>query len=100
MSSSVLTQGNEPVAAQSSASDIESLIEMLGLSQLQQHFMRSRWLDQVKWMEGKAKQAQKRYYALRLTAIIGGVIVPIFISLNCTNPRAAEVIHLLSIILS
>lgn len=51
-------------------------------------------------MEGKAKQAQKRYYALRLTAIIGGVIVPILISLNFTNPKTAEVIHWLSIILS
>lgn len=100
MSTSVLNQGNEPVPAQPSASDIDSLIEMLGLSQLQQHFMRSRWLDQVNWMEGKAKQAQKRYYALRLTAIIGGVIVPILISLNFTNPKVAEIIHLLSIILS
>jgi hypothetical protein len=33
-------------------------------------------------MEGKAASAQKRYYALRLIAIIGGVIVPALVGLK------------------
>lgn len=36
-------------------------------------------------MEGRANDARKRYYQLRLTTIIGGVIVPILISLNINN---------------
>ena len=46
------------------------------MSGLQKHFLRSRWLDHVLWMEGRAGSARDRYYALRLTTVIGGVIVP------------------------
>lgn len=63
--------------------DLGSLIDALGeLSDLQKHLLRSRWMDQVMWMEGKAADAQKRYYVLRLVAIVGGVIVPSLVSLN------------------
>ena len=43
--------------------DLGALIEKLGLTDLRKHFLRSRWLDQVLWMEGRAGGAQKRYYA-------------------------------------
>lgn len=62
--------------------NLGSLIESLQLSDLQKHLLRSRWLDQVLWMEGKAASAQKRYYALRLMAIVGGVIVPALVGLK------------------
>ena len=62
--------------------DLGSLIDALQLSELQKHFLHSRWLDQVLWMEGKADHAQKRYKLLRLTAIVGGVTVPALVSLN------------------
>src|SRR5659263_32268 len=62
--------------------DLGSLIDALQLSELQKHFLHSRWLDQMLWMEGKADHAQKRYYLLRLTAIVGGVTVPALVSLN------------------
>ena len=62
--------------------DLGGLIESLQLSDLQKHLLRSRWLDQVLWMEGKAGSAQKRYYALRLIAIVGGVIVPALVGLK------------------
>jgi hypothetical protein len=48
----------------------------------QQKFLRSRWLDQVLYMEKKASQCRDRYYRLRLTTIVGGVITPILVSLN------------------
>ena len=65
------------------------LIEALELTELQKRFMRSRWLDQVLWMEGKANHARTWYYTLRLTAIIGGVIVPALVSLNIEGQAAA-----------
>ncbi|MEH1806646.1 DUF4231 domain-containing protein [Nostoc sp.] len=46
------------------------------------HFLRSRWLDQVLWMEGKANLSRDRHYFLRITTIIGGVILPALVSLN------------------
>jgi hypothetical protein len=65
--------------------DLGGLIEALDLSELQKHLLRSRWLDQVLWMEGKACTCQRRYYALRLVAIIGGVIVPALVSLKISD---------------
>lgn len=66
-----------------------ALIDGLEITELQKRFMRSRWLDQVLWMEGKANKARDRYYFLRLTAIIGGVIVPALVSLNVQGQAAA-----------
>lgn len=94
----VPNQGNKPAPAQQSKPDLAGLIEMLDLSDLQKHFMRSRWLEQVNWMGAKAKKAQKRYFALRLTTIIGGVILPILVSLNFNNNlKAADAIRWLII---
>lgn len=62
--------------------EMESIIEKLDLDDSQNRFMRSRWLDQVLWMEGKAAKSQKPYYMLRLIVIIGGIIVPALVSLQ------------------
>lgn len=81
-------------------SELDGLIDMLDLPELQQHFMRSRWLEQVKWMEDKAGKAKKSYHNLRLTTIIGGVIVPIIISLNFNNQKANDMARWVAIGLS
>lgn len=94
---SASNQGIEPVTVQAAKSELDGLIEMLALSDLQKHFMVSRWMGQVKWMEGRASMAKKRFYALRLTSIIGGVLVPILISLNFNNPRDNTVVRWISI---
>jgi len=62
--------------------DLGKLIDTLELTDLQKHCLRSRWLDQILWMEGKANRYRNRYYFLRLATIIGGVIVPALVSLN------------------
>lgn len=68
--------------------DYNELIEALDLgesreqSDLRKHFLRSRWLDQVLWMDDKADSTQRLYYVLRMTTIIGGVIVPALLSLH------------------
>ena len=62
--------------------DLGSLIDALNLSDLQKRFLRSRWLEQVIWMEKRASTARNRYYALRMGTIIGGVTVPALVSLN------------------
>jgi len=79
--------------------DLSTLIEALDLPDLQKHFLRSRWLDQVVWMEGRADSAHDRYYALRLTTVIGGVIVPALVSLNVSG-QVASAIHWLTLGLS
>ena len=62
--------------------ELGAVIDELDLSELQKRCLRSRWLDAVMWMEGKAKESQHRYYMLRLTIIIGGVIIPALVSLD------------------
>ncbi|MEO1374577.1 MAG: DUF4231 domain-containing protein [Cyanobacteria bacterium J06635_10] len=44
--------------------------------------MKSRWLDQLLWLEDRAKSTKTWSTRLRLMTIIGGVLVPAFVSLN------------------
>jgi hypothetical protein len=60
------------------------------LTPLQKEFLKSRWLDQLLWMEGRATQARNWYHRLRMITIIGGVLVPALISLS-TIPTNATV---------
>ena len=76
------------------------MIEALDLQDLQKHFMRSRWLDQVLWMEGKADRARDWYYRLRLTTIVGGVIVPALVSLNFISGSADAVVGWITFFIS
>jgi hypothetical protein len=66
--------------------ELATMIDVLDeLTVLQKRFLHSRWLDQVAWMEARAKTAQTRYYALRLVAIVGGVFVPALVGLKLGN---------------
>ena len=65
--------------------DFNTLFESLNLKENQKHYLRSRWLDQVLWMEGRASWARDMHYRLRLTTIIGGVFIPALVSLNFTG---------------
>ncbi len=56
--------------------ELGRIIEALSLDELSKTFLKSRWLDQVLWVERAAKRNQRYYYALRLSCIIGGVMIP------------------------
>ena len=70
-------------------SDFGEIVDGLDLEPLQKRFLHSRWLDQLIWFEGKSGQNQKRYYALRLIIIVGGVVVPAIVSLNIGQDSVA-----------
>ncbi|MBD2727719.1 DUF4231 domain-containing protein [Nostoc sp. FACHB-892] len=65
--------------------DFDKLFEGMKLGDVQKHFLRSRWLDQVIWMEGKANFSRDRHYLLRITTIVGGIILPALVSLNINS---------------
>jgi hypothetical protein len=65
--------------------ELGPLIDALELDDQDRLFMRSRWLNQVTWLERKAKDNQKRYYALRVISIVGGIVVPALVSVNVTG---------------
>ena len=71
--------------------ELGDLIEELQLPDFQKRMLRSRWLDQVLWMEGAAERSRKKYYSLRLVTIIGGVALPALVSLNLTGRAATGV---------
>jgi hypothetical protein len=62
--------------------DLTDLIDQLELSDLRKRMLKSRWLDQVMWMGGRANHARNWYYRLRLTAIIGGILIPIAVTVS------------------
>jgi len=58
------------------------LIDRLEISDLRKDFLKNRWLDQVLWLEGRAKQEQTRHYRLRMITIVGGVLVPAMVGIT------------------
>jgi hypothetical protein len=81
---------------QTDATQDEGFLRIIGgltLTDLQKDFLRERWLDQLDWFEGKSGYNQRRYYALRIVVIIGGVTVPALVSLNV---RKGDVAHTLA----
>jgi hypothetical protein len=65
--------------------DLGKLVDSIDLADHQEQFLRSRWLDQVLWMERAAGSARRRYYALRLFTVLGAVVIPALLSLNLTG---------------
>jgi hypothetical protein len=91
-----LAANDRPAAAKTYESwlkeEFEALIKGLDLTEPQKRYLRSRWLDQIVWLEKKAKQNQRLYYTLRVIAIVGGVIVPALVSLNVRENDVASAI--------
>jgi Protein of unknown function (DUF4231) len=74
------------------AQEFGGMLDELDLDERQRRFVRSRWFDQMAWFEAKAKQTQRRYYVLRLVAIVGGLVVPALVSLNVRHGTVASTI--------
>lgn len=80
--------------------DFSRVFETLTLTDLQKEYLQSRWLGQVLWMGGRAAGARNWYYRLRLTTIIGSVIVPILVSWNVANKTVDSAFKSATIVLS
>ncbi|NEP12330.1 MAG: DUF4231 domain-containing protein [Symploca sp. SIO2C1] len=70
--------------------EFTELIDKLELPDLNKQFMKSRWLDQLLWLEGKAERASKWSTRLRLTTIVGGVLIPALVSLNFNDNQLGK----------
>jgi hypothetical protein len=74
------------------AQEFGGLLDAVDLDERQRQFVRARFFDQTAWFEAKAKQTQRRYYVLRLVAIVGGLVVPALVSLNVRHGQVASAI--------
>jgi hypothetical protein len=70
------------MAGDSSRDRLLRVIALLHMSDEHKEWMRDRWLDQVQWFDQHARNANRRYYVLRVIAITGGVLVPALVSLS------------------
>ncbi len=62
--------------------DFATMIEALQLGDFRKNALRGRWFDQMQWMSGKARKVKKWHYLLRLTAVIGGLLVPALVNIG------------------
>lgn len=73
---------NKPVVNEQMKQEMAQIIDDLELAELHKHFMKSRWLDQVMWLEKRATTFRDRFYHLRMATIVGGAIIPALVSFN------------------
>jgi len=62
--------------------EMTDMVEQLELPDLCKQSLKSRWLDQLVWADKKAEQCRRWHYRLRLTTIVGGVLLPALVSIN------------------
>jgi hypothetical protein len=62
--------------------EMTDMVEQLELPDLCKQSLKSRWLDQVVWADKKAEQCRRWHYRLRLTTIVGGVVLPAVVGIN------------------
>ena len=83
---SAATTAGKPAASVrgdgSTPDKLERAIALLAMAEDKKEWMRDRWLDQVRWFDKKAAQANFRHSALRVVAITGGVLVPGLVSVS------------------
>ncbi len=72
-------------------SELGDLVDKLELPEIEKRALQSRFLDRVLWAEKRATDARRAYYGLRMTAILGGVLVPALVSLNIGETGAQVV---------
>lgn len=70
--------------------NLSGMIDRLDLDEFRKDALKSRWLDQLLWLESSAAKAKTRFYTLRLITIVGGVITPALVSLNHGQPKIRE----------
>ncbi len=68
--------------------ELPDLVDKLALNDLQKQTLRDRWLDQVLWMESRANKTRNWYYALRLAMVIGGILIPLAITIGQASSHA------------
>ena len=68
--------------------DLGALIDGLELPEVRKHALRSRWLDQVLWMEGRTARASFWHSILRVTALVGGILIPVLAGLSIEGSLA------------
>ena len=65
-----------PGGPTASTDRLAALLDALELAPVRKEMLRQRWLDQVGWMGRQARRARRRYLAIRIPVVLGGVAIP------------------------
>ena len=90
-----MTSSQNGAGGLTTSGELASLVDELEVDAMRKRFLNARWLEQLVWFEQKAAQARDRYYRLRLTTVIGAVILPALVTVDAgsdglgTSVRAA-----------
>lgn len=57
-------------------------VDQLNIEDYQKSAIKERWQDQLMWLEGRSARAQKWYNGLRVTTVVGGVLIPALVGLS------------------
>ena len=60
---------------------LAAMFEELELTPMQKELLRERWLTQVTWMSRQAARAHARYLWVRIPVVVGGALIPAFITI-------------------
>lgn len=80
--------------------EFSELVDGLDLEPERKRFLKSRWLDQVLWMERAAVRAQRSYYALRLVTVVGALLIPALVTLDPANDGLADAVRVATWVVS
>jgi hypothetical protein len=64
-----------------SSERMAAFLATLDITPFQKELLRERWLAQVAWLSRQARHCRRRYLALRLPVVLGGVAVPALVTL-------------------
>lgn len=64
-------------------------IAVLELGEAQMNYLTGRWLDQVKWLDRKAGECQRRYYWTRRIVIVCSALVPALLLIQGQSATSA-----------
>ena len=95
-----LRRGKSETTPPQTQSGLDAQIDRLAregqLDALQTAYLRDRWLDQTKWLGGRARKNQRRHYILRLITILGGVAIPALVGLEINSNETEEYVRWLT----
>lgn len=81
----------EPLVSRES---LEQLVDSVADAQPSSAYLKGRWISMVMWWHTRSIRARWKYFALRATVVIGGVLLPVLTTLSAQNSGSRQDITL------
>jgi hypothetical protein len=81
--------GSKPEKASGEIERLAAVLEPIDLPPERRAALLGRYLAYASWLDHAARRAQRTHYALRMTALIGGILLPAVAGLDAATGSAA-----------